>query len=252
MAVAIVGKPALEKAGMLNSSPKKRDILEVSYLAGWWLIAVIVVVLPTYTEEPLFYFPAILALSVAWLVTMPSYGQAVATMDFSLLRPPQGTWARLLEAIQKQRVPVPDVLLTDESKATIGAVVPAAFPVVMPVVLLQGLRWLSGRATYVALFGMVGLLTGPFLASIHWWRGWSPVSLLYALSAPSAFILIVSLLMPAFVQAFVAGLRADRDLGDVFEAANVASPVPDDATKHSRARPRTRPVRTASQRKGKP
>jgi len=252
MAVAMVGRPALEKAGMLETSPKKRDILEVAYLAGWWLVAAIVAVLPTYTEEPLFYFPAILALSVAWLVTMPSYGQAVATMDFSLLRPPQGTWAKLLEAIQKQRVPVPDVLLTDESKATIGAVVPAAFPVVMPVVLLQGLRWLSGRATYVALFGMVGLLTGPFLAGVHWWRGWSPVSMLYALSAPSAIILIISLLMPAFVQAFVAGVKADRDLGEVFKATNGVSPVPDDATQPSTARPRMRPVRTASQNKGKP
>lgn len=251
LALATVGRPALEKAGILETSPKKRGFLEVAYLGGWWLIAVIVSVLPTYTEEPLFYFPAILALSVAWLVTMPSYGLAVANTDFSLLRPPQGTWAKLIEAMQKQRVPVPDVLRTDEAQATVDAVAPSAFPVVMPLVLLQGLRWLSGRAAYVALFGMVGLLTGPFLASIHWWRGWSPVSLLYALSAPSALILIASLLMPAFVQAFVAGLRADRDLEQLFKAANGASPVPEDATTPSRARPGTRSTRVANQRKRK-
>src|SRR5712692_10066730 len=135
IAMAVLGTPALERAGMLEMKDERRGILEVSYLVGWWLIAVLAATAPTYPEEPLFYFPAILALSVAWLVTMPSYGQAVANMDFSLLRPPQGTWSRLIEAIQKQRVPVPDVLLTDESKATVDAIVPTGFPAVMPAVL---------------------------------------------------------------------------------------------------------------------
>jgi hypothetical protein len=225
IAIGMVGKPALERAGMLQTSPKQRGILEWSYWAFWWVIAIGVAVLPTYRDEPLFYFPAVLALSVAWLVTMPSYSQAISTTDFGLLRPPKGTWARLIEAIQKQRIEVPDVLRTDESQAAMDAIAPTAVPAVLPVVLLQWFRWLTLRAIVVALIGMVGLLVGPSLAAVHWWRGWSPVSFLYALSAPWVAVLVVSLLIPTFMLAFVAGLRADRDIATVIPPADGTSPL---------------------------
>ena len=225
IAFGIVGRPALERAGMLKTSAERRGVMEWSYLAGWWVIALGVVVLPIYSGEPLFYFPAILALSVAWLVTMPSYSQMIATTDFSLLKPPKGTWGRLIEALQKQRVGVPDVLRTDETKAAMDAIVPTAVPAVLPVVLLYWFRWLSLHAIYVALIGMVGLLSGPFLADVHWWRGWSPVSLLYALSAPWVAVLVISLIIPTFVQGFIAGLQADRDLAAVISPGDGASPT---------------------------
>lgn len=240
LAIGEVGKPALARAGMLKTSPTHWGILEVSYLVGWWLIALGVAVFPNYKDEPLFYFPAIVALSVAWLVTMALYSQTLGTTDFSLLRPPMGNWGRLLEAMQKRRVEVPDVLRTDESKAEMDSIVPTAVPAVMPVVLLEWFRWLAVRAVLVALIGMIGVLVGPSLAGVHWWRGWSPVSFLYALSAPWVAILVGSLLIPTFVNAFLAGLRADRDLAAVIPPGDGRAPVADDATKHSKARPRAR------------
>jgi hypothetical protein len=220
IAMAVLGTPALERAGMLETKDERRGILEVSYLVGWWLIAVLAATAPTYTGEPLFFFPAILALSVAWLVTMPSYGQVVVTTDFSVVRPPKGIWARFLDELQKRRVKVPPELLTEESKATIDAIAPPAFPIVVPVVLLQWLRWIGLRAVYVAVVGMAGLLIGPILANVHWWRGWSPVSLLYGVTAPWVLLLLITLLIPALMQGLVAGLQADRDLQKVFNKAS--------------------------------
>src|SRR5712692_7116704 len=220
IAMAVLGTPALERAGMLEMKDERRGILEVSYLVGWWLIAVLAATAPTYAGEPLFYFPAILALSVAWLVTMPSFGQVVVATDFSVVRPPKGIWARFLDELQKRRVKVPPELMTEESKATIDAIAPPAFPIVVPVVLLQWLRWIGLRAVYVAVVGMAGLLIGPILANVHWWRGWTPVSLLYGMTAPWVLLLLITLLIPALTQGLVAGLQADRDLQKVFNKAS--------------------------------
>jgi len=219
-AIGVLGKPALERAGMLDTTDERRDILQVVYLSAWWVIAVLVAVAPTYKDEALFYFPAILALAVAWLVTMPSFGQFVVGTDFSIVRPPQGIWGRFLDEIQKRRVDIPPVLLTDKSKATVDAFAPDAFPIVVPVVLLRWFRWLGTRAVAVALIGTAGLLIGPFLASVHWWRGWSPVSLLYAVSAPWVGFLVVSLLIPPLTHSFVGGLQADRELQKLFDRAS--------------------------------
>jgi hypothetical protein len=223
-AMAVLGRPALERAGMLDTAEDRRGILEVGYLAAWGLIAALVAIAPTYKDEALFYFPAILALSVAWLVTMPSFGQVVVDTDFSVVRPPKGIWGRFLDEIQKRRVDIPAVLLTDESKATVDAFAPDAFPIVVPVVLLRWFRWLGTRAVVVALIGMAGLLIGPSLATIHLWRSWSPVSLLYAVSAPWVALLLVSLLIPPMTHSFVAGLKADRDLELLFKATSDKDP----------------------------
>jgi hypothetical protein len=67
IAMAVLGRPALERAGMLETKSEGRGLLEVAYLVGWWLIAVLAALAPTYGGEPLFYFPAILALS--WALT---------------------------------------------------------------------------------------------------------------------------------------------------------------------------------------
>jgi len=235
IAIGLVGRPALERAGMLKTSSERRGIMQVAYLAYWWVVALGVTLLPTYKDQPLFVFPAVLALSVAWLVTIPSYSQAIVTTDFSLLKPPKGTWGRLIEALQKQRVDVPDVLRTDQSKAAMDAIVPTAVPAVLPVVLLDWFRWLSLRAIYVALIGMFGLLAGPSLAGVHWWHGWTPVSFLYALSAPWVGILLVALIIPTFLQGLIAGLRADRDLAAVMNPADGTAPIADEnAEKRSR------------------
>lgn len=220
LAMAVLGRPALERAGMLVTKDERRGLLEVAYLVAWWAGAVLVAVAPTYANEALFYFPAILALAVAWLVTVPSYGQFVASTNFRILRPPKGIWGRFVDEIQKRRVQVPKELLTEESKATIDAFAPDAFPIVIPVVLLEWLRWLGVRAVFVAIIGTAGLFIGPALSEVHWWRGWSPVSLLYAVTAPWVVVLLFSLLIPSMTQRFVAGLEADRDLEKLFNRAS--------------------------------
>jgi hypothetical protein len=171
---------------------------------------------------------------------MALYSQTIATTDFSLLRPPKGIWGQLIEELLKRRVEVPDDLRTDESRATIDAIAPTAFPAVMPVVLLGWFRWFTIRAVVVALIGMFGLLAGPSLAGIHWWRGWSPVSFFYALSAPWVAVLLASLLIPTLIHSFLAGLKADRDIAAVIPPPDGTGATADHAAEPSKPTSRTR------------
>jgi hypothetical protein len=55
-----------------------------------------------------------------------------------------------------------------------------------------------------------GVLVGPPLAAVHWVHGWSPVAILYALSAPMAIVLLASLLIPFVSLSYLAQHRLER------------------------------------------
>ena len=168
------------------------------------------------------YFSAILALAAAWLLTMPLYGHNVLTTDFRVLSPPKGGWAIFIDAIHKRRVALPPELLSSATEVEMDALLPTIVPAIMPAVLTRILVTVGIRAIYVALLGLTGLLVGPQLSQIHWWWKWSPVAVLYALSAPWTALLLISMVLPLVTQAFLAGLSADATF-EVVKASNKPS-----------------------------
>ena len=223
IAFGIVLRRPLETAGVL-SQEVPRDIFDEAYRLYWWLVFVIVFVLPTYPEEPFFYFPAILALAVAWVLAMHQYGQSLLSADFEVLRPPPGSWATLVKAIQSRRVEVPPEVTSDQAAAEVDATLLGVVPSVTPLVLLQIIYKLSARAIAVAVVGLVGLLVGPLLAHVHWLLGWSPVALLYAVTAPWAALLLVSLILPLLIQTFVSGLKASKKFDELSSTPDQSAP----------------------------
>ncbi len=226
-AMGRLGAQEMLKAGVLEPAGPT-GILEWLYRVYFALVFVVVVLLPTYPEEPFFYFPAILALASAWLLAMPMYGQALLATDFTALRPSSGLWSAFLQAIEKH-VPVPSELKEKEVMATMETLVPKAVPSLIPVAVLQLGYRLAWRATLVGLVGVIGVLLGPTLARLHWWRGWSPVSFLYAVSMPATILLLVSLIGPMIIQVYLASRISDRALSEV-----VGTPPADDLLPENR------------------
>jgi hypothetical protein len=238
IAVGMVGAQALRKAGLLEEAPSRRGALEIAYLILWWIGFLLLLTIPSYPQDPAFYFSAILALAAAWLLTMPLYGHNVLTTDFRILSPPKGVWALFIGAIQKRRVDIPPVLLSPEAEAEMDALLPTTVPAIMPAVLTRILVTVGIRAIYVALLGLAGLLVGPQLSQIHWWWNWSPVAVLYALSAPWTALLLISMVLPLVTQAFMAGLSADAAF-EVVKDRNKPSKPDSTRTPRRRTKPNT-------------
>jgi hypothetical protein len=254
-ALVRVGTPALKKAGLLEE-PSKAGVLDLVYRLYVVLAFVVVVLIPTYEEEPFIYFPAVLALSGAWLLTMPLYAAGLSGAAFSRLRPSKGAWRAFTAALEEERIVIPPDALGQEVEAAMDKFLPEAVPAVAPLAVLKMLRLLAIRAAFVGVIGIVGILAGPALARVHWWRGWSPVAVLYGVSAPLAVMLLMSLLLPFILQSFLTGLEVDAALEAASPkeqpaVANVPerSPRPSRSTRarsRSNGDSKTSPSRTAA------
>ena len=66
---------------------------------------------------------------------------------------------------------------------------------------------LAPGAVFTGVVALLGLLVGPKLESIHWWHGWTPASILFALPAPFALALLGSLFMPILTHAYLAARK---------------------------------------------
>lgn len=210
-ALAMVGAPILKKSGLVED-PSKPGVLEWSYRIYLLIGFAIVLVIPTYPEEPLIYFPALLLLAGAWLLTMPLSSAGMSAAAFARLRPPKGSWRVFTDALRAERIELPPETVGEEVENAMDELLPRAIPVVAPVAVVKMLRLLALRAAFVGAVGLIGILAGPALAQVHWWRGWSPVSILYGISAPVALFLLTSLLIPFILQSFLLGLEVDAAL----------------------------------------
>jgi len=238
-ALVRLGTPVLKKAGLIEE-PSKAGVLEWSYrlyvVVGFGLVLLI----PTYPEEPFIYFPALLALSGAWLLTMPLYAAGLSGAAFSRLRPSRGAWRAFTNALEAERITVPPEALGEEVEIAMDSFLPKAVPAVAPLAVLKMLRLLALRAAFVGVIGILGILAGPALARVHWWHGWSPVAILYAVSAPLAALLLMSLLLPFILQSFLTGLDADAALEDATPKERQASAIKSKRTPRSSRAPRAR------------
>lgn len=216
-ALARIGTPVLKQAGLIEER-SKAGALEWAY-RGYVIIGFGgVILIPTYREETLIYFPAILALSGAWLLTMPLYAANLTRTTFSRLRPPKGSWRILTEALELENLVLPPEAKGEEAEAAMDTLLPDAVPAVAPMAIWKMLRLLALRAAFIGVVGIVGILAGPALASVRIWHGWSPVSILFGVSAPLAGLLLISLLLPFVLQSFLSGLEFDAAMNDVSEA----------------------------------
>ena len=207
--------PELARAGILETSGG-RGFLGRVYQVYWWAATILVLLVPIKADEVTFYFPAAVGIAAAWLFALPAYAQSLtASADFSSLRPSPTLLSDFVARMKARPIRLP-VDLDDAEVAEGSRQFAAELPALIPSVLLTTMARLSTRAVSAAIFGAVGLLAGPWLASIHvpWLREWSPVSLLYALTAPVLPLLFGSMLIPIIGYAYLASRRADLPRDD--------------------------------------
>jgi hypothetical protein len=207
--VDLISKEGVRVGLLTPRGPK--GLIDWAYRVYWWLVFALVLIIPVSPGQPTYIFPAFLALAAAWLLTAPLYCQFLLTTDFSELRPDSGLVSRLIEALLNHRVDLPPELRNPSAVNEADASVAASIPTLLPATIIQMMSTLSVQAAIVSVIALVGLVAGPFLAEIHWgWlRGWSPVSLLYAVCTPAAILLLGSLVIPMVSYAYVANRRAD-------------------------------------------
>lgn len=187
------------------------SITHLLYLAYWWVTAVVVALLPTWSGESVIYFGVVVALAGAWLVATPQLGATLLTTDFGGLRPGKAAWERIRAAFRKERLELPEAS-ADEEQELIDSL-ERWVPGIAPVSLLQLVLKFAWMALKLGVVGLIGILIGPLLSTVHWWHSWSPVSALYGVAAPWALALLVSLVVPVIVQLYIAALRVDQASG---------------------------------------
>lgn len=208
--------PELARAGILETSGR-HGFLDRVYQVYWWAATVLVLLVPIKADEAAFYFPAVVGIAAAWLFALPAYGQSlIASADFSSLRPSPTLLSDFVARMKARPIKMPEGLDDDAAVAEASALIAREFPALIPSVLLTTMARLSTRAVGAAICGVVGLLASPWLGSIHisWLHEWSPVSVLYALTAPVLPLLFGSMLIPIVGYTYLAFRRAQPRPGE--------------------------------------
>lgn len=209
--------PELQRHGFLQE--KRRGCFDRVMQLGWWAIVVIVLFIPNGSGRASFYFPAIFGATLAWLLAMPALAQAIVSgTDFAAARPSPTLVPRMIQRLQQLTDDVPPELADDDDVAKEGAQIAHDLPIIAPSVLLTMLQRFAMRIAWTGFVAFVGMLAGEWLSSIRvdWLpnilRGWSPVAVLYALSAPGVVIILVSMASVIFVYSYLASKRAEAQL----------------------------------------
>lgn len=210
--------PELQRHGFLQE--KGRGCFDRIMRLGWWIIVVIVLFVPNGSGRASFYFPAIFGATLAWLLAMPALAQAIVSgTDFTAARPSPTLLPRMIQRLRELTKDVPAELEDDDEVAKEGAEIAHNLPIIAPSVLLMMLQRFAMRIAWTGFVAFVGMLAGGWLSSIrlNWLpgflRGWSPVAVLYALSAPGVVIILVSMAAVIFIYSYLASKRAEAQLG---------------------------------------
>jgi hypothetical protein len=152
------------------------------------------------------YFAALLALSAAWLFALPAVTDTITAIDFSTIGFGSRAFRVLTERIHERGLPIP-TSFTEEEEREMDRTLPSIVATAIPVALLDVVLKLAPGAVLTGVIALTGLLVGPKLQSVHWWHGWSPASILFALPAPWAVALLASLFLPIMTHAYLAARK---------------------------------------------
>ncbi len=197
----------LDRVGVLDrkGAPSR---LRIAWRAFYLIVFVLVVLLPTWKDEPVPYFAALLALGGAWLIAVPQLSRELRSIDLSSVSFGAETWQALRQGLTREKIDFPT--LSPEEEKQLANMVPPLVRTALPMAFLDIILRLAWRAVALSMIALLGLLVGPQLAEVHWWHGWSPVSILYAVPAPWAMVLLASLVMPVIVHVYLAGQELNR------------------------------------------
>lgn len=191
-----------------KKQPKKARYIPFDlFWVVWWVVFVVGLVLPTYGSEPFVVFPSVLALAVVWLFGMAQFTQTLLGTDLRDVRITAGGWKVLLQSYQEAGIQFPAEALTAESADAAAKEVETWLPGAARQSVLDWTSLAAFQAILAGCVAIIGLVVGPTLTTLHWWRGWSPVSILYAVSLPTGLAILLFGLVPFIVSRFLAALR---------------------------------------------
>lgn len=196
----------------------------------WFAAVVGVSFIPTTAAELTVFFPAVLTLGATWLVAMPAYAISLTRSErFTEIRL-GGLVAKFFQAVQGQQIVLPPALASGSTTRDAEMLLQTAAPALFPAMFAQMFRWIAFRALTLCVFGVIGLVTGPILAGVHWVRGWSPVAALVGIPAPALVIVLGSLLIPFLTLNYLTQLRLQHLDLTADSASNGAAGVDNGAT----------------------
>lgn len=192
----------------------------------WWVLFAIGLILPTYGPEPFVVFPSVLALAVVWLFGMGQFSQTLLGADLRDLKLTAGGWTVLVQSFKEAGIEFPEQAMTPEAAQTAAKEVEPWLPGAARQSVLDWTSLAAVQAVLAGCIALVGLVVGPTLTNIHWWHGWSPVSILYGASLPSGLSLLLFGLVPFIVSRFLAALRVRSETANVISSAQPAQTAP--------------------------
>jgi len=179
------------------------------YRIYWWLVFFAVIFLPTWPGEPTLYSLALVALIGGWLIAAPQLTEAVASADYSVLKPGPGTTRRFLSALRKVNPDFPDINPNEEKE--IDDWLARLTSRIIPLFVFRLVFRLGVRALILLVIAVAGFFIGPALATVHGPRGWSPVSLLYAVTVPDVLMMLALLLLPVMAHNIIAAIKVNQE-----------------------------------------
>jgi len=234
--------------GLVEKKPerKARYIPFDAFWVAWWLLFLAGLILPTYAQEPFVVFPSVLALAVVWLFGMAQFTHTLLGTDLRDVRLTPAGWKVLVQSFQEAGIPLPAEAMTDESAQAASRELEGPLPGMARQSVLDLTTLAAVQAVLAGFIAMVGLLVGPSLNNVHWWHGWSPVSVLYAASLPTGLSLLGYGLVPFIVSRFLAALRLRSETATATTAESAAPVAATETTKPRRRRSNQLPSSTDS------
>ena len=212
---AILGASRTLMIGVGLTDNSKHKVLYLpfqAYWVLWWFLFLVGAILPTYPAEPFLVFPSILALAVVWLFGMGQFAHAWLGEDLRAMRITPAVWQVFLAEFQKVGIELPPELLTPESAQEATKQLEFSLPGLVRQSVVDFSSLAAIQALLAGVVAVVGLLVGQTLADMHLWRGWSPVSVLYAAALPTGLSLVGYGLLPFIVARLMAALRLQSEI----------------------------------------
>jgi hypothetical protein len=234
----------LVDVGLIEEKKTQRQAHYIPFDAfwiGWWLVFLVGLILPTYPPEPFVVFPSVLALAVVWLFGMAQFTHTLLGSDLRDLRLTPGGWTVLLQSYQEVGIQLPPEAMTAESAHAASKELEGWLPGMARQSVLDLTSVAAVQAVFAGFVAIFGLLVGPSLSDVHWWHGWSPISVLYAASLSTGLSLLGYGLVPFIVSRFLAALRLRSETASA--PAPSPSSLPTPVTLNAKTKPQRRRVK---------